>query len=105
MLSEMSVRRTLKILLGGLKSYLYKSYERRRPKYKPTESYLYLTIQLVKCIIRADALNLENYPVRTEMTGKKQILTLHVCYTEKSGLKEFLVDKTLSHICSTDKEE
>ena len=46
----------------------YDSYEKKRPKYKPTDSYFYLSIQLVKCMIRVDALNLENYPVRTEIT-------------------------------------
>ena len=55
--------------------------------------------------MRADALNLDNYPVRTEMTGTKKILTLHVCSTYKSELKEFLVDETLSQICSTDERK
>ena len=35
----------------------------------------------------------------------KQISTSQVCSTEKSILKEFLVEKTLSQICSTDKGE
>ena len=55
--------------------------------------------------MRADALNSDNYPVRTEIIGRKQISTLHVCSTDKSELKEFLVDKTLSQIYSTDKDE
>ena len=46
----------------------YKSYEMRRPKHDPTESYFYLARKLVKCMIRADALNLHVDPVRTEMT-------------------------------------
>ena len=37
---------------------LYKSYERRRPKNDPTDSYFYLSRQLAKCMMRADALNL-----------------------------------------------
>ena len=32
-------------------------------------------------------------------------LTLHVCYTDESELKEFLVNETLLQICSTDKDE
>ena len=56
-------------------------------------------------MMRADALNLDNYPVRMEMTGKKYILTSYVCSTDESKLKEFLVDKTLPQICSTDEEE
>ena len=55
--------------------------------------------------MRVDALNSDNYPVRTEMTVKKQIPTLHVCSAEKIELKEFLVDETLSQIYSTDKYE
>ena len=56
-------------------------------------------------MMRADYLNSENYPVRTEITGTKHMPTLHVCSTYESKLKEFLVDKTLSQICSTDKDE
>ena len=35
----------------------------------------------------------------------KKIPTLRVWSTEESELKEFLVDKTLLQICSTDKDE
>ena len=70
----------------------YESYERKSPKHEPTESYSYLARQLAKCMMRADALNLHIYPVRTEMTATKQIPNSHVCSTDKSKLKEFLVD-------------
>ena len=39
------------------------------------------------------------------MTATKQIPTSYICSTENRELKEFLVDKTLSHICSTDKDK
>ena len=52
-------------------------------------------------MMSADALNLNGYPVRTEMTAP----TSHVFYTDESKLKEFLVNKTLSQSCSTDEEE
>ena len=55
--------------------------------------------------MRADVLNLHVYPVRTEMIAMKQILMLHVCSTDKSELKEFLVDEALSQIFSTDEDE
>ena len=58
----------------------YKSYERRRPKHEPIDSYFYLAIQLGKCILRDDVLNSQDYPVRTEMTGAKQIPTSHVFF-------------------------
>ena len=82
----------------------YESYEKKRPKHEPTDSYFYLARHLVKWMMRADALNSENYPLRTEMSGTKHIPTSHVCSTDKSELKEFLVDKKLLHICSTDED-
>ena len=71
----------------------YKSYQGRITKHEPTGSYFYTAIHLAKCIVRSDALNLHVYSVRTETTGKKQIPTLYVCSTDKSELKEFLLDK------------
>ena len=47
------------------------SYERRRPKYEPNDSYFYLARQLEKYTMRADALNSHVYPVRTEITATK----------------------------------
>ena len=43
----------------------YKSYEKKRPKHEPTNIYFYVARHIVKCIMRADVLNSENYPVRT----------------------------------------
>ena len=56
-------------------------------------------------MVRADTFNSHMYPLRTEMTAKKQILISHVCSTDESKLKEFLVVKTLSQIYSTDKDK
>ena len=39
------------------------------------------------------------------MTGTKQIPTLHVCSKDESQLKEFLIEKTLLQIYSTDKDK
>ena len=66
-----------------------------------TDSYFYLAIEITKCMMIADALNYNNYPVRTEITNTKQIPTLHVCSTDESELKEFPVGKTILHVCST----
>ena len=52
--------------------------------------------------MRADALNLDYYPVRTEMTGMKHIPTSHVCSTGENKLKELLLNKTLLYICYAD---
>ena len=39
------------------------------------------------------------------MTGTKQIPTSHFYSKDKRELKEFLVEKTISQICYTDKDE
>ena len=83
----------------------YKIYERRRPKHDHTDSYFYLAIELAKCMMRSDALNLHIYAVRTEITGTKQILTSHICSMDESESEEFLVDKNLSQVYSTDEDE
>ena len=92
-------------IIREFEKFSYKSYEMRRPKHDSTDSYFYLLRQIMECMIRADALHLENYPVRTEMTGNKHILISHVCSTDYSKSKEFLVKKKLSQVCSTDKDE
>ena len=56
-------------------------------------------------MMRADDLNLHAYPVRTKMTGTKQIPVLHVCSKFMIKSENFLMDRTLSQICSTDEEE
>ena len=54
-------------------------YEKKRPKFEPTDSYFYLARQIAKCMMRADALNSHGYPTRTEMTAP----SLHVCSTDE----------------------
>ena len=49
----------------------YKLYERRRPKHNPTDSYFKLARHIAEYMMRADTLNLYNYPERMEMTGVK----------------------------------
>ena len=43
----------------------YKNYESRKLKHEPTDSYFYLARHFAKCMMRADALNLNVYTVRT----------------------------------------
>ena len=62
----------------------YKGYVRKSTKHEPTDSYFYLAIQVAKCIMINDALNLHVDPVRTEMTGTKNIPILHVCDLNES---------------------
>ena len=51
----------------------------------------------MKCTIRADALNSHVYPVRMEMNGTKKITISYFCFTNKSTLEEFLVEKLKKH--------
>ena len=83
----------------------YMSYERRRPIHEPTNSYFYLSILLAKCMMRADAIKLHVYPIRTEMNITKNIPILHVCSIYESELNYCLVYKTLLQIYSTDKDK
>ena len=53
-------------------------------------------------MMRTDALNLNVYPVITEMSSKKHIPILFICSMEDSKSEEFLVDNTLSQVWSTD---
>ena len=46
----------------------YGSYEKKKPKHEPADSYFYLARQFSRCIMRSDALNSHVYPVRMEMT-------------------------------------
>ena len=62
----------------------YESYKKKRPKHEPTDTYFYLAIHISECMMIADALNPHHYPVRTEMTGMKQIPTSHVCFMDES---------------------
>ena len=39
------------------------------------------------------------------MNGMKQIPNLHIYSKDENELKEFIVDKTLSQICSTEEDE
>ena len=56
-------------------------------------------------MMRADALNSENHPVITEMTGVSHIPILHVRSMGDSKSKGFLVDEKLLQVCSTDKDK
>ena len=71
----------------------YEGYERKRPEHELTDSYFYVAIQLAKCMMRSDDLNLDIEPVRTEMTGTQNIPISHVCSKDESKSKEFLADK------------
>ena len=58
-------------IIGDFETLPDKLYESKRPKHEPNHSYFYPTIQLAKCMMRADTLKSYKYPVRTNITGSK----------------------------------
>ena len=76
------IKKDLLKIIREFEKLPYESYDKKRPKHERAESYSYLARQLEKFRMRADALNLDNYPVRTEMNSMKQIPTSQICYTE-----------------------
>ena len=85
---------------------------RKRSRHEPTDSYFYVSRQLVKSIMR---LNLHVGPVRTQMTNtqkmniyemnKQNIPNLYVCSLDESKPKRINTDETLSHVCSMENRE
>ena len=78
------IKKDLSKIIREFEKLPYKSYERRSTKYERTDSYFYPSRQLVKCMMRSDALNSHIYPVRTEITATKHIPISHVCSNDKN---------------------
>ena len=53
-------------------NFPYEIYDKKRPKHEPSGIYFYLGRHLAKCMMRADALKSDSFPVITEMTGTKR---------------------------------
>ena len=67
---------------------------RKRPKHEPTNRYFYLSIQIAKCMMKADAFSLHADLVRTIITDTQQILILHISDLEEIESKGIIVDET-----------
>ena len=50
--------KVLSNIIRDFENLSYKSYERKRPKHEPNDRYFYLERHIVKCMMRADVLNL-----------------------------------------------
>ena len=48
----------------------YETYDKNRPTHEPSDSHFYLARQILKCVMRADALNSHVCPVRMEITAQ-----------------------------------
>ena len=51
-------------IIKKFKKLPYELYVRKRPKHEPTDSYFYLERHISKCMVRANAFNLNIDPVR-----------------------------------------
>ena len=69
-------------------------FEKKRPKHEPTDSYFYLAIQLVKCMMKSDTLNWHDYGGYMEITA----LSSNVSSRNKDKSKRIIMHKTLSQI-------
>ena len=56
-------------------------------------------------MVKANSLDSHIDPVNTEMTGTNYILMLYICFKDESESEEFLVEKTLSRVYSTDMDK
>ena len=74
-------------------------YEKKRPKYEPTDSYLHLARQLAKFMIRSDNLNWQDHG--TNMTAPSS----NVNVTDEDKSKEIILHETLSENSFTDISE
>ena len=77
------------------------SYEKKRPKHEPTESYFRLAREIVNCMMRSDKLNWYDHGGYTEMNAPSS----HVFSTEKYESKGIIMHKNLSQSCSMDEEK
>ena len=77
------------------------TYDKKRPKHEPTDSYLYPEGHLSKCMMRADALNWHGYGGYTEMNDPSS----NVFSTDEDKSKRIILHKTLLNSCSAIKDE
>ena len=86
------IMKDLSKIIKEFEKLSYESYERKRPKHEPTDTYFYLATHLAKFIMISDSLSSHVYPQRTKITATKPIMTSYVCSTDESKLKDFLVE-------------
>ena len=89
----------------------YEGYVSNRSKHIPNDSYLYLSRQIAKFMMR---FNMRFFPVIMQMTNTQKmnnsdiitqnITNLHVCSLYESKSKWINADEIELHICSTDEK-
>ena len=78
-------KKNLSNIIRGFEKLPYESYENKRPKHEPTDSYFYLEIQLAKCMMIYDALNSHVYYVRTDITDPSSHVFLQTITNQNSS--------------------
>ena len=94
-------KKDLSKIIGKFEKFEKLPYEKKRPKHEPTDSYSYLSRQLVKCMMIYNTLNWHNYGGYTKMTAPCS----NVYSMDEDKSKRIIVHKTLLHNCSANKDE
>ena len=76
-------------------------YEKKSPKYEPTDSYFHILIQLAKCMIRSDNLNWHDHGGYAKTTA----LSLNFNFMDEDESKHIIVHRSLLENFSTDINE
>ena len=88
-------------IIRGFEKFENLSYEKKRPKHEPIESYFCLARQIAKCMMRSNNLNWYYHSGYTEMTA----LSLNINVANKSESKRSIVNENLSQSCSTNEND
>ena len=83
----------------------YKGCVRKRTKHEPTDSYFYLAIHIVKCMVRSGAFDSHAHHLRREISTTQQIPISHVFDLVNTESKGMLADEKLSRLYSIEKRK
>ena len=92
--------KNLSNIIKELKYLPYEGYERKSYKHMPYDSYIYLTRQISKCMMRLNVQKMNN-----SETSTQNIPNSHVCSLDNSEPKMTNTEKNESHVFSTEKNE
>ena len=77
-------KKDLSMIINEFEKFDKLPYENNRPKHETTDIYFYLSIQLVKCMMIADALNWHGYGGYTKMIAPSSNVFLRMSMNENS---------------------
>ena len=91
----------ISMIISEFKKFEKLTYEKKRPKYEPTESYFHLAREIEKCMMRSDKLNWYDHVGYKEMTAPSS----NVFVMNKSKSKRSIDNKPLLQKRSADENE